>query len=129
MDKICKAYVSQVKTILPVRGKKEKAFVRKLHNDLCDYCEYNNINHIEELYKKYGTPQEVVFEYISLMEPDIISKRINTAKYIRILIASLITISFLATAIWSIYIYHLYDIAQRQEIVAIEDSIQYNNFH
>jgi len=129
MDNICKAYVSQVKAILPVWGKKEKTFVKKLHNDLCDYCEDNSVIAIDELYKGFGTPQEIVFEYISLMEPDAISKRINIAKYIKILIASLITISFLATAIWSIYIYHLYDIAQRQEIVAIEDSIQYNNFH
>ena len=129
MDNICKAYVSQVKAILPVWGKKEKAFVKKLHDDLCDYCEDKRITAIDALYKGFGTPQEIVFEYISLMEPDAISKRINIAKYIKILIASLITISFLATAIWSIYIYHLYDIAQRQEIVAIEDSIQYNNFH
>lgn len=105
MDKICKAYVSQVKAILPVSGKKEKAFVRKLHSDLRDYCEYNNINHIEELYKKYGTPQEVVFEYISLMEPDVISKRINTAKYIKILVVSFITIALLATSLLGVYAY------------------------
>ena len=43
MDKICKAYVSQVKAILPVWGKKEKAFVKKLHNDLYDYCEDKKI--------------------------------------------------------------------------------------
>ena len=46
MDKICKAYVSQVKAILPLWGKKEKALIRKLRSDLYDYCEYNNINTI-----------------------------------------------------------------------------------
>ena len=127
MEKICKEYVSQVKAMLPLWGKKEKAFVRKLRSDLYDYCEYNNINTIEELYKSHGTPQEVVFEYISLMEPNVISKRINIAKYVKILIVSIIFFAFLATAVWSIYIHNLYEIAQRQEIVISESSIQYYN--
>ena len=126
MDKICKAYVSQVKAILPVSGKKEKAFVRKLHSDLRDYCEYNNINHIEELYKKYGTPQEVVFEYISLMEPDVISKRINTAKYIKILAISLISLALVATSVFALYIYSEYQSFKNEELVTIEQTIEYN---
>jgi len=127
MDKICKAYVSQVKAILPLWGKKEKALIRKLRSDLYDYCEYNNINTIEELYKRHGTPQEVVFEYISLMEPNVISKRINIAKYVKILVATLLVASCLSLTIWSLYIYNIYESEKSQEVIIADSSIQYYN--
>lgn len=120
MDNICKAYVSQVKAILPVWGKKEKSFVKKLHCDLCDYCEYNNINSIEELYKKHGTPQEIVFEYVSLMEPEAISKRINTAKFIRVLIISLLILATIVTSIICITIYSEYQAFKNCEAIGME---------
>lgn len=127
MDKICKVYVSQVKAILPVWGKKEKAFVKKLHSDLCDYCEDNNVNTIEELYKGYGTPQEITFEYISLMEPDVISKRINTAKYIKFLVVSIISIALIATLLLGVYTYAEYRFLETAENVYIEHVIKEHN--
>ncbi len=123
MDKMCKVYVSQVKAILPVWGKREKDFVRKLHDSLYDYCEDNDINSIEDLYKGFGTPQEIVFEYISLMEPNEISKRINTAKYIKILAISLISLALVATTIFGIYILAEYRAFSRQEGVVVEYTI------
>ena len=127
MDKICKAYVSQVKAILPVWGKKEKAFVNKLHDDLCDYCEYNNITAIDELYKGFGTPQEIVFEYISLMEPDAISKRINTAKYIRMFAIGLLALITIATSALCITLYSEYQVLKRQETTETEIVITEHN--
>lgn len=117
MDKICKVYVSQVKAILPVWGKKEKAFVKKLREDLTDYCEDNKVATIEELYTGYGKPQDVAFEYITLMEPDVISKRINTAKFIRILVIGLLTLVTVATSAFCIGLYHEYQVQVRQEVV------------
>ncbi len=108
MGNICKAYVSQVKAILPIWGKKEKAFVKKLHNDLCDYCEDNNVTTINELYKDFGTPQEFVFDYISLMEPDIISKKINTVKLIRTLVIILLALATIVTSALCIILYSEY---------------------
>ena len=127
MDKICKVYVSQVKAILPVWGKKEKAFVKKLNSDLCDYCEDNNVNTIEELYKGYGTPQEITFEYIYLMEPQVISKRINIAKYTKILVVSLIALAFLATAFLGMYVYGEYKIAEKVKNITVEHIIRESN--
>ena len=123
MEKICKEYVSQVKAMLPLWGKKEKAFVKKLRSDLYDYCEYNNINTIEELYKSHGTPQEVVFEYISLMEPDLISKRINTAKYIKIAIIFILILSTIFTGTICMIMYSEHKIFREQEYAA---SIEYS---
>lgn len=127
MDNICKAYVSQVKAILPVWGKKEKTFVKKLHDNLCDYCEDNNTTAIDELYKGFGTPQEIVFDYISLMEPNEISKRINTAKYIKILAASLISLALLATTYLGFYTYFTHQIAQEIDNHAIEHVVIEDN--
>lgn len=123
MDKICKAYVSQVKAILPVWSKKEKAFVKKLHNNLYDYCEDNNVTAIDELYKGYGTPQEIVFEYISLMEPEAISKRINTAKYIKILVMGLLILSTILSFVVCTIVFSEYQTYKREEAIGIETTI------
>jgi len=123
MANICKAYVSQVKAILPVWGKKEKAFVRKLHDNLCDYCEDNNTSAIDELYKSFGTPQEIVFDYISLMEPDAISKRINTAKIIRTLIISLLALVTIATSALCITLYSEYRTFENCETIGSKTTI------
>lgn len=123
MDKICKVYVSQVKAILPVWGKKEKAFVKKLHSDLCDYCEDNNVNTIDELYKGYGTPQEIAFEYISLMEPQVISKRINSAKFIRILVIGLLAFVTIATSVLCAYLYSQYQLSAHEEVAICNETI------
>jgi len=125
MDNICKAYVSQVKAILPVWGKKEKAFVKKLHDDLCDYCEDKRITAIDALYKGFGTPQEIVFEYISLMEPDAIFKRINTAKSIKIIVICLIAIALLIASFFSVYTYAEYKFDKKTDNIYIEQTIEY----
>lgn len=127
MDNICKAYVSQVKAILPIWGKKEKAFVKKLHDDLCDYCEDKKITAIDALYKGFGTPQEIVFEYISLMEPDAISKRINTAKYIRMFVIGLLALITIATSALCITLYSEYQVLKRQETTETEIVITEHN--
>ena len=128
MDNICKAYVSQVKAILPVWGKKEKAFVKKLHNDLCEYCEDNNTTAIDELYKSFGTPQEIVFEYISLMEPNEISKRINTAKYIRMFVIGFLALITIATSALCITLYSEHNTFKNQvENGAVEHIIKEYN--
>jgi len=126
MYKICKEYVSQVKAILPVWGKREKGFVNKLHNNLADYCEDNSVSVIDELYKGFGTPQEIVFEYISLMKPQEISKRINTARYIKLIVISLITIALLIASIFGVYTYAEYKFAKRTDNLYVEQTIEYN---
>lgn len=127
MDNICKAYVSQVKAILPVWGKKEKDFLKKLRNNLYDYCEDNNVSTIEALYKGYGTPQEIVFEYISLMEPEVISKRINTAKLIRAFVVGLLTLGIIATSALCITLYCEHKSDLRQEAVICNEIIEEYN--
>lgn len=126
MNKVCRLYVSQVKAMLPLRGKNERKFVKKLHAILCDYCEDNNITTIEELYKGYGIPQEIVYEYISIMEPDVISRRINTARYIKIFVVSFIILILLTTTYFSFHTYFKYKIAEDVENFSVENVIEYN---
>lgn len=127
MDKICKVYVSQVKAMLPVFGKKEKTFIKKLRGDLSDYCEDNNVNTIEDLYNSYGNPQEIVFEYISLMKPNVISKRINTAKFTRALVIGLLILATMATSAFCIGLHHEYQVIKREEWVTTEQMVsEYN---
>lgn len=124
MNRICKKYINQVKAMLPLWGKKEKVFVKKLCTDLCDYCEDNKISTIEELYKGYGNPQEVAFEYIALMEPEYVSKRINTAKLLKALVIGLLTLGVISVAFFSFYVYTEHQIAEELSGITVEQIIR-----
>lgn len=123
MDNIIKAYVSQVKAILPVLGKKEKAFIKKLRDDLFDYCEDNNVNTINELYRDFGTPQEIAFEYITLIEPEAMLKQINTAKFIKALVICLLILATIITSIIGITIHSEYKTFKEQYWITTEEII------
>ena len=124
MDNISKVYVSQVKAMFPVLGKKEKAFIKKLRDDLSDYCEDNNVDTIDELYERFGTPQEIVFEYISLMEPEAMLKQINIAKLIKALVIGLLILATIITSIICITIYFEYQTFKEQKGITIEQIIK-----
>ena len=54
MNKICKQYISEVKSFFPIMGKSEKRYVTKLKANIESYCEDEEITTKEELYEKYG---------------------------------------------------------------------------
>ena len=49
MNKICKQYISEVKSFFPIMGKSEKRYVTKLKANIESYCEDEEITTKEEL--------------------------------------------------------------------------------
>ena len=102
----------------------EKTYLKKMTTDVEDFCEENNITTIDELYQNYGTPEDVVHNYISLLDRKTLVKHINTAKLVKIIAVSILVAVTIATTIWGVYKYNIFQIEKRQEVVISYETIQ-----
>ena len=102
MNKLCKEYIKEVKAMFPVKGTKERKYIKQLSEDIEDYCEEDNATTKEELYENYGNPVDVVVEYFSATSVSYVIKRLKISKYIKSLIAVLIAVILVLSTIYGV---------------------------
>lgn len=56
MNKSCKEYIKEIKAMFPIKGRAERKYIKKLSNDVEEYCEDAGAISKEDLYENYGTP-------------------------------------------------------------------------
>lgn len=123
MNKICRKYIGEIKTMFPVKTKKEREYIKNLSLDVEDYCNSENVTSKEALYENYGNPIDVVSEYLSAVGVQYIIKRIRISKYIKAFIIALIIALLAVTSLHCYINYQAYQIAAREEIVITEENI------
>ena len=52
--KIVRRYISEIKAICPFRGRGERKYLSWFSNNVWVYCEENDIQDIDELYRQFG---------------------------------------------------------------------------
>ena len=114
MNKLCKEYIREVKAMFPVKGKKERKYIKELSKDIEDYCEESNATTKEELYENYGNPIDVVGEYLSATDFSGVIKRLKTGKYIKLLIAVIIAVVLVLTTMYCVILLEEHQMLVRQ---------------
>ena len=66
--KIVRRYISEIKAICPFRGRGERKYLSWFSNNVWVYCEENDIQDIDELYRQFGKPNDVVNNYLTGMD-------------------------------------------------------------
>ncbi len=122
MNKICKEYMGEIKTLFPIKKKAEKAYLRKLTADVEDYCEEANVTTKQELYDNYGMPYEVVSNYFSTVDNDHLVKLLRNARLIRIATIVLLMLATIATTMYVSFLLHRHNVLESNRIV-IEETI------
>ncbi len=123
MNKVCKQYIKEVKILFPLKQKAEKTYLKKLVSDIESYCEDANITTKQDLYENYGTPAEVVGNYISALETDSLMKRLRVSRSIRACAITLIVAVVVATGVYCLTRYHMKKIWEENQISRIETVI------
>lgn len=126
MNKICKEYVGEIKTLFPIKKKQEKAYIKKLALDVSDYCLDANITSKQDLYDNYGKPFDVVSNYVSTVDTTYIVKNLRIAKFIRRAIAVILVLATIATVAHNLYLHHLHQVIEYNKIVVVDDIIEEN---
>lgn len=116
MNKLCRQYISEVKSFFPVLGKPEKEYISNLSRTIEEYCEDADITAKEDLYKKIGLPNEVSNTYIKNLDSAYIIKRIKCSNWIKRLSVSLILVAFILSMIYGIKTYHTHKVFEQEAI-------------
>ena len=122
MNKICKEYMGEIKTLFPIKKKSEKAYLRKLTADVEDYCEEANVTTKQELYDNYGMPYEVVSNYLSTVDNDHLVKLLRNSRLTRVATIVLLVLATIATTMYISFLLHRHNILESNRIV-IEETI------
>lgn len=127
MNKVCKEYMAEVKYFFPIRRKDERLFMKKLASDVEGYCLETKVTDKKELYDNYGKPNDVVNNYLSSVNTEYISKQIRISKFVKTLVAALIALATIVTAVACVTIYHEHEMDKRQEVVICNEIIEEYN--
>ena len=123
MNKLCKEYIKEVKAMFPVKGKKERKYIKQLSKDIEDYCEESNATTKEELYENYGNPVDVVVEYFSATGVSYVIKRLKISKYFKSLIAVLIAVILVLSTIYCVSKWEWHETIMDEEVAIVEEVI------
>lgn len=123
MNKLCRQYISNVKLLFPIIGKAEKEYINSLASDIEDYCIEENINTIDKLYERYGTPDNVINTYFSVLNTDEVIERIKIAKRLKQAVFLFLLIVVAAVIIRGINIYDTYQIFMQEQAVFTDSNI------
>lgn len=122
MRKLCKQYISNTKKLFPLIGKPERRYLANLATTIHDYCEEENVTSLNDLYEKFGNPQDVINAYYSTKDINYMLKRISISHLIK---RSIIVLLITALIVTGLYCYLLYDAHQvfKQDAIFSEESI------
>lgn len=116
MNKLCRQYRSDIKSFFPIMGNPEKKYLFKLMRSVEDYCDEEHVTSLEELYKGFGSPSDVVSTYLELTDTSLLMKRIRITKWIKRGIVAFLIIALIGVSIYGIRTYNEYKIYKQQKI-------------
>lgn len=123
LNKEVNLYLKQIKLLLPIKRKEEKAFLSQLKSAIEDFVDDNPSCTIEDILERFEDPQTVVYNYISTIDPHKLCKTIALKKYIQRGIIIILLLAALFTAFRMALFYDLYQEAKNTNMVTEETVI------
>ena len=121
MNKLCRTYIRKVKLLFPVMGKYERKYIKAITINVNDYLADVPESTIDDLYKEFGTPKDIIDSYYSTVNTDDVIKKIRISKYIKLIL----TICLLSLTIMKIYIqYEGHKVFMEEQIHSEETIIE-----
>ena len=116
MSKLKQRYLKEVKSFFPIMGKPERRHLKKLSEQINDYCLEKEVFSINDLYQDFGRPSEISNTYFSNIDINDFVKRIQLSKWLKRGIAIFLLIALIAVTVYSIDSYCTYKVFERESI-------------
>ena len=123
MSKLKQRYLKEVKSFFPIMGKPERRHLKKLSEQINDYCLEKEVFSIDDLYQDFGRPSEISNTYFSNIDINDFVKRIQLSKWLKRGIAIFLLIALIAVTVYSIDSYCAYKVFKRESIYFEETEI------
>ena len=112
MNKDCKRYLGELKTLIPSAGKYEKKFIRNMKENLIEFSATNPDIRYVNICEHFGTPQDIVIEYFENVDTTYLIKHLKFSSVIRKCIICAVLILAITCAIEARLYYKAYQEAQ-----------------
>ena len=123
-NKHAKNYLNQIKYLFPMFSKHEKRFLNDLTASIENYLHDNPSASYDSICSEFGTPQDVIADYIEALDIEYIIKRLKTRRIVRKILFTLLITLIIALVIYTFFAYQSYLDAKSaiptKEIIVIE---------
>lgn len=102
IKKEAEAFVAQIKSGLVCSDSDKSRITADIENSILDYIEENGVTDISEVYRQFGTPQEICAQFNAEVEPKKIKKMLSIRKTVLIgviVIVAMVALSLIITLI------------------------------
>ena len=101
-----KRYLKKIRAILPVWGSYEKRFYKDIQSNVTEFCITNPDYTYADLEHEFNSPEEIVSQYLTNIDPDYLSRKLSFAKYVKVVCTFLISAIMIAFISWNIFLYN-----------------------
>lgn len=91
-QKDLKTYKNEIKSKLICDSKVSKKFFEDLQNNIDNYIVENNAKSIEEIYKHFGTADDIAKAFFETTDIDTVKRKISIKKLIAVLVIAIVVI-------------------------------------
>lgn len=102
---LSKKYINDVKVLFPVIRKKEKVYLQHMRQNIDDYCENEIVSSMEELYEEFGKPQDIVYNYYSIIDTEQLFLFIRLRRILKYFLTFVSCIIFAVTIFYCTILY------------------------
>ena len=105
-------------------GKNERKYIKALKVNVNDFLADMPDSTMEDLYKEFGSPKDIINSYYSTIDTDNIIKRIRISKYVKILIILLAMCLLILTTLRFYIRYEAHQVFMKEQIYSVETVIE-----
>lgn len=112
--RVVRRYILEIKAVCPFRDRIERKYLSWFSNNVWVYCEENDIQDIDELYRQFGKPNDVVNNYLTGMDIDEISNKIVKSRWIKRILAGILIVIIVTSLTLVGIIYREYKVLESE---------------
>ena len=118
-------YISDVRTLIPIRDKSVNQFLEDLRTGISEYTESNADATMDDIIGSFGSPTDAAFNYIESLDTDKLIHRLKISKIVRLLATIMIFLVLFLTSFRAALLYKGYLDAENAIITKEQTVIVY----
>ena len=92
-----RTYIREIRSLLFVRTKETRRFVRDMEASITDFVEENDVRDIKAVHEQFGTPEEIAKAFFVKMPLSDVKRRVRLKR----IVAAVLLAAFL---VWAVYL-------------------------
>ena len=99
IEKEIEKYISDVSSKLLCSKEKKKELIKDIRGAVFDFAEGSGTKDIADIYKHFGTPEELAKAHMSELDPEQIKKKVNIRKVIIVAVIIILLLCLAGVAV------------------------------